>query len=79
MAGEYPECEKLAEKAKESAVISNFLEWLEENDISLVRDWEGYQGVGVTTSEYNQLLARYYDIDLNKVEDERRDILASLQ
>ena len=66
-APKYPECEKLAIVSDESQTIGVFLDWLcEEMDVNVEYD------TGLTI---NELLAKFYDIDLNKVEEERRAIL----
>jgi len=79
---EYPEHEKQRKVLEKSQVIGEFIEWLR---------YEGYDLISV---EYNssdfpiinrmpgtisQILARYFDIDLNKLEEEKRDILNKLR
>lgn len=82
-----PECEKLADVSEKSNLIGEFLEWLYSKDLVIAgyehngRGWEElvvvrrYQG----TNGINKLLAEYYDIDLDKVEKERRALLSWLR
>jgi hypothetical protein len=79
----YPECERLKAVSGESQAIGNFIEWLGEERMFIVKyeKVEGYrdeQALPVTKS-IEQMLADYFDIDLKKVEKERRAILAYLQ
>lgn len=82
-----PECEKLAAVSEESNKIGSFLDWLFSKDfviagyehsgarwetLVVVREFQGGSGI-------NRLLAKYYDIDLDKVEDERRALLEWLR
>lgn len=64
----YPECTKLALASEESKKLGYFLDWLQEKgiDLNLVYNPE-------------ELLAEYFDIDLKKIEKERRDILKNIQ
>lgn len=76
----WPECEKLAEAREESERIGAFLDWLDSQGIRLMR-WQnddGWSGSGHVQDRRSveQLLADYFKIDLKKVEEERRAILA---
>lgn len=69
-----PECEKLSKISEESQKIKNFIEWLRENGMEICTDdVDGYYPAYNGATE--QLLAKYFEIDLNKVEDERREFL----
>jgi hypothetical protein len=76
-----PECEKLTKVSKESQAIGNFLEHLQERGIVLSEWW----GSGVTQSlilhhsSAEDLLAEYFNIDMDKVEKERRALLEYLR
>ncbi len=82
----YPECEKLKDVSDDSQKIGEFLSWLETNHtICKIRDSESeccsepieiYSPMHTTIE---QLLADYFDIDLDKVEKERTAILASIR
>lgn len=77
-----PECEKLAAVSEDSNKIGNFIEWLRgtmgmdiaiwENERLVEADYRGDYGI-------NRLLAQYYGIDLDKVEEERRALLEWLR
>lgn len=79
---ETTECEKLKQVATESQKLGTFIDWL--------RDEKGFQiceDIGDRNHiEYSpirmrmeELLADYFEIDLNKVETERRALLDALR
>lgn len=84
---ECPECEKLAKVSEESNKIGDFLEWLSSKGFVIagyehnIRNFEelvvvrGFQG----SSGINNILAEYYGVNMNKVEKERKALLAWLQ
>lgn len=79
---ECPECQKLADISKESNKIGSFLEWLlHETQYSFgkwINDENGnsiFINTHVGDRIINELLAQYYGIDLNKVEEERIALL----
>ena len=58
-------------------IIGNFLEWAQENGYSLCRSTgHTYAPVRRTTEE---ILAEYFDIDLTRVEEERRALLERIR
>ena len=74
----YPECDKMIAVSKESHAIGNFLEWLNEQKIVLAEygTERGYRGTLFHTHvSIEKLLAQYFEIDLDKVENERRRML----
>lgn len=73
-----PELDKMTTVKAESQVIGQFLEGMEEKGIYLCT----FPVTGPGQSEYfrldksiEQVLADYFEIDLNKVEKERRAVL----
>jgi hypothetical protein len=75
---ETTECEKLRAVAPQSQKIGEFLEWLsEEKGISLCT-LDRYDRYEPHVQRREELLAEYFDIDLDKVEQERRGILDAL-
>lgn len=78
---ECPECDKLHSVSKESQIIGEFLEWLGSADRTVCKfDEERFGGTyWPDNTSIERLLAEYYDIDLDKVEKERRQILETLQ
>lgn len=75
---ECPECEKLSQVADKSQEIGNFLEWLQETHVICYWD-EDYGGYSREYKSTEKWLAEYFDIDLDKVEEERRALLKWLQ
>lgn len=79
---ECPECEKLAKVSEESNRIGDFLSWLSQKDVVLAEweiDWLIPSSYRLSDSGINKLLAEYFEIDLNKVEKERRALLEWLR
>jgi len=81
----YPECEKMSKVKKQSQLVGEFLDWLvNEREIVLSEYHEGegrhdddvLMPISVRTEE---LLAEFFEIDLNKVEQERRQMLKELR
>lgn len=80
---DYPEHDRLAEVAEHSQEIGRFLdEFLPSKGIHLAI----YSDARIARGELvpapftiNGLLAEFYDIDLNKIEAEKRAMLASLR
>ena len=81
-----PECDRLAEVAPVSQKIGEFLDWLSDaKGIHLAEwiqpeewEWGGKTLVTVNVS-FSSLLAEFFEIDLDKVEAERRAILQHLR
>ncbi|MFA7264765.1 MAG: hypothetical protein WC054_00395 [Candidatus Nanopelagicales bacterium] len=83
MPDRYPECEKMRAVRNESDVLSDFVDWLGQNGrfIGHYVKPKGYsQEIMVLDARsFEQLFADYFDIDLNKVEVERRQMLEDLR
>lgn len=77
----YPEHEKLRSIMDEAGPIGQFLEWLDTQSIELCRRDDKWinQPFEAITERREALLARYFDIDLAKIEDEKRAMLAELR
>lgn len=58
--GEYPECEKLAAIHDERRAITEFIEWA---------------GHRIGSERLDELIMEFYDIDPDKLETERREML----
>jgi hypothetical protein len=73
-----PELDKMTEVHEKSNVIGGFLDWLQNSRdprlfiCELDQDAEQFYPPNLSIEK---LLAEYYNIDLNKVEKERRDLL----
>lgn len=81
----YPEHDKMAKVRDEADEIGQFLEWLESEKLTVcgfsdeVGRWvPGWSATG-WRGGIEQLLARYFDIDLAKLDDEKRDMLRRLR
>jgi len=78
-----PECEKLSDVTDLSQPIGEFLEWLNGQSNVVLAKWvtqRNYfadeENILVPIDEsIQQLLAQYFDIDLDKVEKERSALL----
>lgn len=90
---EYPECEKMQSVKEKSQELGFFLEWLKsryelcewkdetkeffgDNDNDYVWSPEGYYPARVNIQD---ILADYFNIDLNKVAEEQSQILDELR
>lgn len=78
----YPECEKLAAVKDKSQIVGEFIDWLRhEKGFDICEpdtNNDGEEEYYPVTASVEKLLAEFFDIDLDKVEKERRKILADL-
>lgn len=75
-----PECDKMLAISDNSHVIGEFLEWLLSECGLCLAEHDGVSGRLVPVfTRIEDLLAEYFEIDLKKVEQERRALLESLQ
>lgn len=70
----YPEHEKQSKIIDKSQVVGEFLEWLEQEGM-FVGEWS----TDITYYYTNKLLARYFDINLDKIDDEKRQMIEELR
>lgn len=84
----YPEHEKLKEVQDQSQIIGEFLEWLRgKYELCEFKDecsecfecGEVVEGYYPIAFNIEKILADYYDVDLNKLEQEKREMIKSLQ
>lgn len=78
---DYPEHDKLRAVRDESQAIGQFLEWLGENGL-VICSFEEYKRTGEYIPDgrsIQQILADYFEIDLNKLDDEKRAMLNELR
>jgi len=73
-----PECDKLLSVTDESEKITNFIDWMiAKTDCRIcfrdVYDDGHYYSIG--HGEIENMLAKYFDIDLDKVEKERTTLI----
>jgi hypothetical protein len=68
-----PECEKLHKISPQSQMIGEFLEYLQSRGYIIAERWK--EVLVPVHESTNELLAEYFDIDMNKVERERQALL----
>lgn len=72
----YTQHEKLAKVSKESQAVGSFLEWLRDDQgIALCKFDEEREEYYNTHINIQDLLAKYYGINLGKLEEEKRHML----
>lgn len=80
----YPEHEKLKEISDDSQKFGEFLEWLQENGYVLAQ-WRKYPGhppddeLVPCREPTEKILAKRFDIDLDVLEREKRQMLDELR
>jgi hypothetical protein len=78
---QYPECDKLLAARGKIQTLGEFLEWLGAEGIFLAEvdtrpgRWGHGGGHALISETTEKLLARYFEIDLDKVEAEKRAML----
>lgn len=76
----YPEHEKLKEIQDQSQIIGEFLEWLNyEKEYSLCECENKYDRWQPISENHQKLLAQFFNIDLDKLEQEKRKMLEELR
>lgn len=76
-----PECEKLASVSEKSNELGHFLDWLINENNYVLCEWteddaeKDYRRVYLGSNKINEILAEFFHVDLNKVEQERRALL----
>jgi len=75
---DYPEHDKLSAVADKTQAIGEFFEWLESKGIFLARYVEG-SNYPRHVHGFRDLLAEWAGIDENKLEAEKRQMLANLR
>lgn len=82
MSSKYPEHEKLRAVEKERLIISEFLEFLEYRDLSIGCLESGpIKGSDIPRYKHfrpEDLMAEFFEIDLKRLEEEKRDMLTDL-
>ncbi len=83
---DYPEHDKLGLVSDKSQAIGDFLAWLEEGglgseygsvELAFFPIHRG--GLAPLMKPKTELLAKFFDVDLDKIEDEKQAILAELR
>lgn len=76
---EHPECAKLLSVKDRSQEIGDFLEWLQSKKGVHLAAYYEEAGLSVYRCNVEQLLAEYFEIDLNKVEEEKLSMLKKMR
>lgn len=77
-----PECDKMMAVKEKSQVIGEFLEWLtceRSTQVELCVRNDLTDRIMPCYTSTEQLLAEFFDIDLDKVEEEKRGILDEIK
>ena len=78
-----PELDRIAKVHDQSEIIGQFLEWLQDASHYAIGEWISERNVQDSFvpahPDINRLLAEYYDIDLDKVDQERKQILDEIR
>lgn len=77
---QYPECEKMAAVKDQSQIISEFLEWMQHEQKLIICVYSDYSRkyIPVDTT-FEKLLAKFFEIDLDKIEEEQRYMLDEIR
>ncbi len=80
---ECPECDKMIGVQDQSDTLTSFVDWLNENGYTIctLEKTDGYPREQYIPHRetYEKLFAEYFNIDLNKVEKERRALLEAIR
>lgn len=76
---DYPEHAKLSEVADQTQAIGEFMEWLEGKGVFLAHYIDGMNFPRQYNTGVRDLLAEWAGIDQNKLEAEKRQMLANLR
>ncbi|KKN64887.1 hypothetical protein LCGC14_0487210 [marine sediment metagenome] len=82
----HPECEKIQANRDESQKLGAFLEWLQNDqqvtlcicDENIAEEYDEDRYMPIRTG-IEKLLAKYFEVDLDKAELERQAMLAGLR
>ncbi len=77
----YPEHEKMSTIVDKSQAIGDFLEWLNDTKKYRIceRQHKGWAEHYPIRESVEHLLAEYFKIDLNKLEQEKREMLEEIR
>ena len=75
---EFPEHDKLKAVREDSQKLGSFLEWLQEQGWALVR-YNSNDDPVLRYESTEETLAKYFEIDLNELENEKQAMLEQLR
>lgn len=76
---ECPECEKLSDVSKASNEIGEFMDWMIDNTEFRICEFAEDEYTSSSHWQREKLLTGYFNIDMDKVEQERRTLLEWLR
>jgi len=79
MSVKYSEHERLHAVKEQSQRLGEFLDWLGENGYFVCEFAENYGEYAPTSTRIEQILADYFDVDLDAIEREKREMIAELR
>jgi hypothetical protein len=79
MSSKHPECDKLLAVKERSQAIGEFLEWLTGEKGVVLATWFPPGRLESGGYRIEKLLAEFFEIDLDKVEQEKRVMLEELR
>lgn len=74
----YPLCNQLSARDAERRQLTTFLEWLEERDIDIIEVFQNATA-RFDVNSIEKLVLRYFEIDPEKLEAERRAMLEAVR
>ena len=75
---EYPEHEKLKVVSDESQAVGEFVDWLGNERGIFLAEQKGFEFFPMSVS-IQSLLSEFFEIDMNKIEAEKRQMLDELR
>jgi len=75
----YPEHEKLENISQQSQFLGEFIEWCNEHGMFLARHIENFDSPIPVSKSINTLLGEFFEIDLIKLEQEKRKMLEDIR
>jgi hypothetical protein len=78
MTSKYPEHENLSAISDKSQAIGEFIDWLETRSIKLCRRGGPHAEYLPIDTTIEKLLAAHFEIDLDRIEEEKLAMLAEL-
>ncbi len=79
MKTKYPEHEKMEAVKDKSKAIGEFLEWLSDTKRLVICDSTPFDELYVVNFSDEELLAEFFNIDMNKIEKEKRQMLKQIR
>lgn len=78
---EYPEHQKMKAVKERSQAIGEFLDWAQSEGLYLARYDERFhdETLRAISEPFEHILARHFNIDLNKIEEEKQAMIEQLR